>query len=75
MEKVRELTKDEITELLEVWPLIMRGKAPSKKVKHRVIKLYNGISGTKFDKDTSCSSCLGKVFYGLEALYSEYKNN
>jgi len=72
---MRELNKDEVEELGILWPLIMDGHAPNRDIKHRVIKLWNNIANTNFDKDTSCSSCLGKAYYGLQALHKEYFKN
>tara|TARA_R110001606_G_scaffold374411_1_gene532243 strand:- start:360 stop:575 length:216 start_codon:yes stop_codon:yes gene_type:complete len=69
---MKELDKDEIKELGEVWMLIKTGRADNSKDKSRAISLWNKIAGTNFTHNTSCSSCLGTVFYGLGGLYNEY---
>lgn len=73
--KLRELTEDEIVELKNIWLLIKSGRAPDKEVKAKAIKFWNNIAGTNYTSTTSCSACLGTVFYGLEGLYKEYFNN
>jgi len=72
MEIMRELTKDEIIELKEIWLLIMDGNAKNQDNKNRAIKLWNSLAGTRFTYTTSCSACLGQVYHGLECLYKEY---
>ena len=69
---MRELDKDEIKELGEVWMLIKTGRADNSKDKSRAIILWNKIAGTNFKANSSCQSCLGTVFYGLGGLYNEY---
>ena len=71
---MRELDKDEIVELGSVWQLIKSGKAPDNPTKARAITLWNNIAGTNFKLTSSCQSCLGTVFYGLEQLNKEYHN-
>jgi hypothetical protein len=72
MEKMRELTKDEIKELGELWPLIKTGRAANIEVKAMAINFWNKIAGTNFKANSSCQACLGTVFYGTEKLYKEY---
>tara|TARA_R110000803_G_C11790401_1_gene297952 strand:+ start:283 stop:507 length:225 start_codon:yes stop_codon:yes gene_type:complete len=72
MEKMRELTKEEVLELDSVWLLIKTGRAPDKDAKAKAINLWNKIAGTNFKANSSCQSCLGTVFYGLGGLYNEY---
>ena len=72
---MRELNKDEIKELGEIWMLIKSGRANNTDDKARAIKFWNSIAATNFKVNTSCQSCLGTVFYGLEGLYKEYFNN
>ena len=72
---MRELTQIEIKELGEIWLLIKTGRAINAETKARAILFYNSVSGTKYKASTSCSGCLGKVFYGTEALYKEYYTN
>jgi hypothetical protein len=69
---MRALDKDEIKELGIIWPLISNGEANNEDDKSIAIKLWNKIAGTNFKLNTSCRSCLGTVFYGLEGLYKEY---
>jgi hypothetical protein len=72
MEKMRELTEDEIIELDNVWQLIKTGRADSHKTKAIAINFWNKVAGTNFKPNSSCQACLGTVFYGTEGLYKEY---
>jgi hypothetical protein len=72
---MRELNKDEIKELGEIWMLIKSGRADNIDDKSKAIKFWNNIAGTNFKLNSSCQSCLGTVFYGLEGLYKEYFKN
>ena len=45
---MRELTKDEIKELGELWPLIKTGRAANIEVKAMAINFWNKIAGTTF---------------------------
>lgn len=69
---MRELDKDEIKELGDIWILIKSGRADNTNDKSIAINLWNKIAGTNFKLNTSCQSCLGTVFYGLEGLYNQY---
>ena len=69
---MRELTKDEIKELGEIWMLIKTGRANNTDDKGRAINFWNKIAGTNFKANSSGQACLGTVFYGTEKLYKEY---
>ena len=69
---MRELTKDEIKELDIIWQLIKTGRAPGQEEKGRAITFWNKIAGTNYSLKSSCSSCLGAVYYGTEKLYNKY---
>jgi len=69
---MRELNKDEIKELGIIWLLIKNGEANNQDDKSRAVNFWNKVAGTNFSITSSCSSCLGKVFYGTEGLYKEY---
>lgn len=69
---MRELSKEEIKELKEVWSKIKSGTADSVKDRNDAVLFWNKIAGTKFKKNTGCGACLSSVYNGLKDLYNEF---
>ena len=69
----KELDKDLIEAVMEVYPFIKDRKAANYKEKEYAIEVYNTIHGTAYDKGTNCGSCLYSVWKGLNEIYQKYK--
>ena len=69
---MRELKDKEIKEVKVIWDLISTGRAANTNDKTRAINFWNSIAGTHFKTNSSCSSCLGAVFNGVQKLYNKY---
>lgn len=69
---MRELNKEEIKELENIWENIKTGTAKSIEDRINAVVFWNKVSGTKFKKNTSCGACLSSVFNGIKDLYNEF---
>mgnify|MGYP003117097767 FL=1 len=69
---MRELNKEEIKELREIWSNIKTGTAKSVIWREKAVLFWNNVGGTNFKKNTGCGACLGKVFVGFKSLIDEY---
>jgi hypothetical protein len=72
MEIMKELSKEDIKELKEVWSKIKSGRAESVEARQNAVVFWNRIAGTKFKKSTGCGACLSSVYNGLKDLYNEF---
>jgi hypothetical protein len=75
VEAQKDLPKELQEAVLEIYPKIKLGRAPNQETKYQMIELYNIIYSSKYDKNTSCGSCLSTIKDGIGLLYKEIKTN
>ena len=68
-----QLPLEIVEEVLAVYPDIRTGRAKDHKTKTKMIELWNTISGSNYDRGTSCSSCLSNCLDGIRNVYNKYK--
>ena len=68
-----QLPKEIVEEVLAVYPDIRTGRAKNHEAKKKMIELWNTISGSNYDRGTSCSSCLSSCLDGIRNVYNKYK--
>lgn len=69
--KTKDIPKQIINEVKNLYPHIKNGKADSQESKRKMIELYNIIYGADFDTRTSCSGCVSTCFSGIMKIYKE----
>ena len=74
IEAPKNLPKEIIDAILDIWQDIKTGKAKDLETKKRMISLYNTIHNTKYSPGTNCGSCLSTCFDGIKKLYKKYKD-
>lgn len=75
VEKPKEIPKDIIEEVLNLFPKIKSGRAKTQDDKRKLITLYNTIYNTNYSINTSCGSCLNTCFDAINKLYKKHKKN
>ena len=73
IEKPKDLPKEIINEILDIWKDLKTGRAKDHDTKAKMIDLYNTIFMTSYSTNTNCGSCLSTCFDGIKKLYNKYK--
>ena len=68
-----ELPNEIIEEVLEIWQDIKTTRAKDTQTKKKMIELFNTITGTNYNTNTNCSSCLSSCYDGIKKVYEKYK--
>jgi predicted transcriptional regulator YdeE len=72
---MENLPKELEEAVMEIYPKIKLGRAPNHTIKQKMIELYNTIYNSKYDKNTSCGSCLQTALNGIKDIYNKIKKN
>ena len=75
VERMTEIPKEIVQEVLLVWEDLKTGRAKDQASKKKMIELYNTIYSSNFSTRTNCSSCVATCFKGIEKIYNEYSGN
>lgn len=75
LENPKDLPKDIIEEILDLYPKIKSGRAKNHTDKAKLITLYNTIYNTNYSTGTNCSSCISTCFDAITKLYEKYNTN
>ena len=75
LENPKDLPKDIIEEILDLYPKIKSGRAKNYDDKTKLITLYNTIYNTNYSTGTNCSSCISTCFDAITKLYEKYNTN
>jgi 5-methylcytosine-specific restriction endonuclease McrA len=73
IENPKDLPKEIINEILDIWKDLKTGRAKDHDTKAKMIDLYNTIFMTSYSTNTNCGSCLSTCFDGIKKLYNTYK--
>jgi len=72
VENPKDLPKEIVEEILELYPKIKGGRAKNYTDKAKLITLYNTIYNTNYSTGTNCSSCISTCFDAITKLYEKY---
>ena len=75
VERLNDLPKEIIDEILNLWKDLKTGKAKNQQAKGKMIELYNTIYSTSYNTRTNCGSCISTAYNGIKKLYYEYSKN
>ena len=73
IETPKDLPKEIIEEILDMWDDLKTGKAKNQQAKTRMIETYNTIYSTNYNTHTNCGSCISTCFDAIKRLYEKYK--
>jgi hypothetical protein len=69
----KDIPKDLIQEVMEIYPLFKDGRAPDYVIKEKAIELFNVIHGTSHSIKTNCGSCLQQIWNSFNTIYNDNK--
>ena len=70
-EIVKDIPKEIIKEVIDLWPDIKKGTAKNVTAKNKMIDIYNTIYNTKYNPNTNCGSCIATCFDAIKKIYKE----
>ena len=68
VERLNDLPKEIIDEILNLWKDLKTGKAKNQQAKGKMIELYNTIYSTSYNTRTNCGSCISTAYNGIKKL-------